>query len=105
MDHPTVSAQVQVHATFSASLPVPLFIVGVEILAGKVEPGMFAQIPLNGSVSVTVRILATAAITNDLGVELLGLSLNCNQAEESREFIDCLRIGAEIWDITIEGED
>lgn len=105
MSSRTVSAKVHVHATFTTTLPVPLFIVGVEVLEGNIEPGTYVHIPLNGSLSVTVRVLATAPVINDFGVQMLGLSLNCNNDEEWREFIDCLNIGDEIWEITIEGED
>lgn len=105
MSNRTVSARVHVHATFTVAQPVPLFITGVEVLEGKIEPEMYVHIPLNGSLSVTVRILATAAITNDFGVELLGLVLNCDNNEEARDFIDSLNIGDEVWDVTIEGED
>lgn len=100
-----VSAKVHVHATFTISQPMPMFIAGVEVLEGKIEPGMFVNIPLNRSLSVTVRVLATAPVTNDFGVELLGLVLNCDNDEEYREFIDCLNVGDEIWDVTLEGED
>jgi hypothetical protein len=105
MSNRTVSARVHVHATFTATRPAPLFIAGVEVLEGKIDPDMYVNIPLNASLSVTVRILATAPIRNDFGLDLLGLVLNCDNDEEWRDFIDCLNIGDESWDITIEGED
>lgn len=104
MSHCTVSARVRVHATFTTHLPAPLFIIGVEVLAGKIEPTMFVNIPLNSAIAMTVRILALSKIKNDFDVDLLGLAIKCDN-EELRSLIDSLNIGDEIWDITIEGQD
>jgi hypothetical protein len=100
-----VSAIVRVRATFTLSKPVPLFIVGVEVIEGKIEPSMYAHIPLNRITSVTVRILAVAPINNDYGVELLGLVLDCDNDELFQDFLILLNIGDEVWNITIDGAD
>ena len=105
MSNRTVTARVHVHATFTTTRPVPLFIAAVEVLEGNIEADTYVNIPLNISLAVTVRILATAPVANDFGVELLGLVLNCDSDDEWRDFIDCLNIGDEIWDVTVEGED
>lgn len=100
-----MSARVHVHATFTVSEPKPYFIVAVEVLEGEVKPGMFVTIQFNPSFGVTVRILSTATVRNDFGIDLLGLVLNCNQDSQAREFIDALNIGDEIWDVGVDGDD
>ena len=99
-----VSARVHVHATFTTPEPNPLFIAAVEVLDGTVQVGHFVNIPFNMSLSMTVRILATAPVVNDFGVELTGLVLTCLD-EGDRMIIDVMNIGDELWDITPDGED
>ena len=98
-------ARVHVHATFTAPEPTPFFIVAVEVLEGTVEPGMFVTIPFNPTFGMTVRILSTAPVRNDFGIELLGLVLNCDQDSEAREFIDAMNIGDETWTVGTDGSD
>ena len=97
--------RVHVHAAFTTSVPTPLFIVAVELIEGTVSPGMFVTIPFSSSFGITVRILSTAPVQNDFGIELLGLVLNCNQDPQAREFIDALNIGDETWTVGTDGED
>lgn len=100
-----MTARVHVHATFTAPEPTPFFIVAVKVLEGAVEPGMFVTIPFTPSFGMTVRILSTAPVRNDFGIELLGLVLNCDQDSEAREFIDAMNIGDETWTVSTEGSD
>ncbi len=96
-----MTARIHVHATFTVDAPIPLFIVAVEVIDGTVSPGMYVKIPFNPSFGMTVRILSTAVVRNDFGIELLGLVLNCDGDPEARRFIDALNIGDEIWDVGI----
>ena len=100
-----MSARVHVHATFTTSVPMPLFIVAVEVLEGTLTLGMFVTIPFNPTFGMTVRILSIAPVQNDFGIELLGLVLNCDQDPQARELIDALNIGDETWKVSTDGED
>ncbi|MEM7478423.1 MAG: hypothetical protein AAF483_25855 [Planctomycetota bacterium] len=104
MTERTISARVHVHATFTTPEPAPIYIAAVEVLDGAPTVGHFVNIPLNPTLSVTVRILAIAPVANDFGVDLVGLVLNCDD-ETGRGFIDAFNIGDETWDITPHGDD
>lgn len=97
--------RVHVHAVFSVSEPLPLFLVAVEVLDGIVEPGMFVNIPLTPDLAMTVRVLSTAPVQNDFGIELLGVVLNCGVDADQRQLLECLNIGDETWEVTVSGFD
>lgn len=102
MDSPS---RVHVHAVFSVSEPVPFFLVAVEVLDGIVEPGMFVNIPLTPDLAMTVRVLSTAPVQNDFGLELLGVVLDCGGDADQRQILECLNIGDETWEVTVSGCD
>ncbi len=99
-----ISARIHVHATFTTPEPVPIYVAAVEVLEGTLTVGHFANIPLNPTLSMTVRILSIAPIANDFGVDLVGLVLNCDD-ETGRGFIDAFNIANETWDVTPGGND
>ncbi len=99
-----MNARVQVHGTFTVSVPVPIFVVSVEILEGNVRAGMFLRVPLNSMIDLTARIASIGPINNSWGLPLVGLAIRCED-EGVREIIDAMNIGDEILAITQDGED
>ena len=99
-----VDARVQIHATFTVSTPIPLFVVAVEVLEGTVGPNMFLRIPLNSTLDITVRIASVEWINNSWGMPLRGLCIKCDD-ETSRQFVDALNIGDEILVVSQRGEE
>lgn len=99
-----MEARVQVHSTFTVPKPVPLFVVAVEVLDGKISSGMFLRVPLNPTLDLTFRIADVSPINNSWGLSLVGLVLHCDD-ESCRQLIDAMNIGDELLAVTHDGED
>ena len=95
MSEPPPTSRVHVHATFTVSEPLPLFLLAVEVLEGPVQAGMHVRIPLNLQLWVLERIESVAPVENDWGLDLIGLLIRC-ESDDARDFIDSLRIGDEV---------
>ena len=72
-----------------------------QLVAGKVEAQWFANIQLNASLALTVRIkqVETVEIAGERSSYLLLV------VEDEKAFLIGLNVGSELIDITIEGED
>ncbi|TSJ38902.1 hypothetical protein FO440_20600 [Mucilaginibacter corticis] len=75
-----------------------------ELTEGKIEPMWFINVPLNKSLSITVRIKSTEDVdfTHEKGRYKL---IIVDSDSESTELLLGLNIGSETVNITIDGED
>ena len=100
MNKPVIQGKFHAIDSFAIRARKEFYIIG-QLVEGKVEPQWFANIQLNVSLALTVRIkqVDTVEMAGEQASYLLLV------VEDEEAFLIGLNVGSELINITIEGED